>query len=363
MACALWGASAAQAQPSCSAPDFIDEVINRLAGDKCADAQEPQLQAITKKIDEAKERASDGAEESDAYLKGLHELREVYGDNEGWRAGLVRGISAAVARVRAGKLPRNAFAETRAYTPGIDPEQCTFVVGRRGAEDYGCFVLQQDQQRLPTPVSGGVPMMVHVLPVDEAARAALVLATAHSAINGLKAPDVKAAVERLTKAQRRFDNLRKYGYLQYPWELAVDTALTSSKQFEECQATGTLCTGEAGLDPATVRAIVLHPGVGIAAPGFGDNGKPSLDTAIALSLEVAGAVFYNESFEHYLGFSLGAIVNDGDFRDPRFGAFVHATRWVHLGYLVAFLRDETRYDASLFISMDLGTAFGASFLE
>ena len=95
----------------------------------------------------------------------------------------------------------------------------------------------------------------------------------------------------------------------------------------------------------------------------GDHDEPSADTAIALSLEAAGAVVYTESFETYFGASLGAIVNDGDFRDPRVGVFVHATRWVHAGYLMSFFRDATRYDASIYLSMDLGTAFGASFIE
>jgi hypothetical protein len=230
------------------------------------------------------------------------------------------------------------------------------VTGTHGQADYACIVLRG----APEPVGPGT---IFVLEPYEAALAFRVLAAAHSAISKLNVPEIDKAIVRLTQAQKRFDNLRRYGYLQYPWELMVDTALAPRSRYEECQTTDSFCSGEAGLDPTSLRAIFLHPGVGLAAQGFGFKGKPSWDTAIALSLEIAGFVSYTESFAHYWGLSAGAIVNDGDFGDTRFGLFAHATRWVHVGYLFSVLRDDSRGDASVFVSMDLGTAFGASFLE
>jgi hypothetical protein len=41
---------------------------------------------------------------------------------------------------------------------------------------------------------------------------------------------------------------------------------------------------------------------------------------------------------------------------------VHVTRWFHAGYLLSLFRDASRFDATLFLSMDLASAWGASFL-
>lgn len=351
---ALWLACTghAHAQATCTRADFGKEIITGLAGDNCPKPNEPQLSAIVKRIDDAAANEGlDAAQKSAAYLGALRELRDAYGLRLGWGELLSRGIDAAIAQTRMGEPPQSEFANVRAAS-----EPCVLVTGTHGQSEYACIVLRG----APEPIGPGT---IFVLEPYEAALAFRVLAAAHSAISKLNIPEIDKAIARLTQAQERFDNLRRYGYLQYPWELMVDTALAPRSRYEACQTTDSFCSGEAGLDPTSLRAIFLHPGVGLAAQGLGFKGKPSWDTAIALSLEVAGFVSYTESFAHYWGLSAGAIVNDGDFGDTRFGLFVHATRWVHVGYLFSVLRDDTRGDASVFVSMDLGTAFGASFLE
>jgi hypothetical protein len=359
-AACLVGHSHAQAQ--CTPADFGKEIIARIAGDKCPKPNEPELEAIIGRIDAA--IADDklvATQRSAALLAELRKLGDAYRQRPSWGASLGRGIDAAILRARSGELPLSGFANIRAPNAPPDPAECSLVAGTRGELDYACFVLQGSA--LPPPASDGTRVSLHVLEPYEAALAVRALSAAHSAISKLNIPELDKAIERLTQAEQRFDNLRKHGYLQYPWELALDTALAPRARYDACQATDSFCSGETGLDPASLRVIFLHPGVGIAAPGLGFKGKPSWDTAIALSLEAIGFVSYTESFETYWGLSGGAIVSDGDFGDTRFGLFVHATRWVHAGYLLSVLRDATRGDASVFLSIDLGTAFGASFLE
>ncbi len=359
LACA---AGHARAQATCTPLDFGKEILAQVAGDKCPKANEPKLDALTQRVDAtAVDAKLDAAEKAAVYLSALRELRALYGLRAGWGAGLMRGIDAAISSARSGELPLSGFANVRAANAPVDPAECSLVTGTRGELDYACVVLEGAST--PAPVADGSRVAVLVLEPYEAALALRVLSAAHSTISKLNIPELDKAIDRLTQAQQRFDNLRQHGYLQYPWELAVDTALAPRSRYEACQTADSFCSGEAGLDPTSLRAIFLHPGVGLAAPGLGFKGKPTWDTAIALSLEVAGFVSYTDSFAHYWGLSAGAIVSDGDFGDTRFGLFVHATRWLHAGYLFSMLRDDTRGDASVFLSMDLGTAFGASFLE
>jgi len=352
----------AHAQAQCTPADFGKEILFRVAGDKCPKPNEPELEAIIGRIDASIADPKLAATlRSAALLAELRKLRDAYGQRPGWGASLARGIDAAIRSARSGELPLSSFANVRAPNAPPDPSECSVVAGNRGDLDYTCFVLAGSP--VPPPASDGTRVAVHVLEPYEAALALRALSAAHSAISKLNIPELDKAIERLTQAQKRFDNLRNDGYLQYPWELALDAALAPRARYEACQATDSFCSGEAGLDPASLRMIFLHPGVGIAAPGLGFKGKPSWDTAIALSLEAIGFVSYTESFEAYWGLSAGAIVSDGDFGDTRFGLFVHATRWVHAGYLFSVFRDATRGDASVFLSLDLATAFGASFLE
>ncbi len=352
----------AHAQSTCTPAAFGKEILAQVAGDSCPKPNEPQLDAIVQRIDAAISNPKlEATQRSAALLIELRALREAYGLRASWGANLARGLDAAILKARAGELPRSGFANVRAANTPPDPAECLLIAGTRGEIDYACVVLEGF---LPPPAqSDGTRVAVYTLDPHEAALALRVLSAAHSAISKLNIPALDHAIDRLTQAQERFDNLRKNGYLQYPWELMLDSALASRAHYEACQATDSFCSGESGLDPAPVRVIFLHPGVGIAAPGLGFKGKPSWDTAIALSLEAVGFVSYTESFETYWGLSAGAIVNDGDFGDTRFGLFVHATRWVHAGYLFSVLRDATRGDASVFLSIDLGTAFGATFLD
>lgn len=367
-AAALWTAlciaccaGRAHAQAGCGLADFYKEIIVRQPGELCPEPAEPPLDAIVVRIDAEQNARLEPAQADEVYRAALRDLKAQYASRIGWGAALAQGVDVAL-RARPGDaVPPSDFANVRVANPSVDPDGCAFVTGVHGAEGYACFALEG--LAAPASPSDGASMTVHVLAPLEAAVAFRVLSVTHSAISKLKLPAIDRAIERLRAAQKRFDNLRRYGYLQYPWELAIDSALAPRARYEACQTIEGRCDGDDALDPDSVRAIFLHPGVGIAASGFGDNGKPSADTAIALSLEAAGAVFYNASFEWYLGASAGAIVNDGDFRDPRLGLFVHVTRWVHAGYLMSFFRDESRYDASIYLSMDLGTAFGASFIE
>lgn len=359
---AAWLSGHARAHAQCTPAAFGKEVIAGVAGDACPKPNEPELAAIIGRINAAIADAKlAAAQRSAALLAELRTLRAAYGQRPGWGADLARGADAAILRARAGELPLSGFANVRAPNAPPDPGECSVIAGTRGELDYACFVLAGSP--VPPPAGDGVRIAVRVLEPYEAALAYRALSAAHSAISKLNIPELDRAIDRLAQAQKRFDNLRNDGYLQYPWELALDTALAPRARYEACQTTDSFCSGETGLDPASLRVIFLHPGVGIAASGLGFKGKPTWDTAISLSLEAIGFISYTESFEAYWGLSAGAIVNDGDFGDPRFGVFVHATRWVHAGYLFSVFRDATRGDASVFLSLDLGTAFGASFLE
>jgi hypothetical protein len=280
-----------------------------------------------------------------------------------WRAGLARHIDEVLATTEGQRRPPADFAAVRGRDSDIDPAtSCLFMTGTAAESGYACY-LAPGQTAPAHPQGDSAQMAVYALgSFEEAYLAHQALGIAHGALLKLDVPGLRKAVARLALANKRWDNLRKHGYLQYPWELAASGVFANYSDFQACFASDHQCTGEEGLDPERVRLILLHPGVGMGFSGFGANPKPSADAALSLSLEALGATFYQESFKTYFGVSVGAIVNDGDFGDVRPGVFVHVTRWAHLGYLLS-LRSESRGDATIFLSSDFGTALGLGFLE
>jgi hypothetical protein len=364
----LYSASAS-AQPTaaataCDAAQFDSEVVSdpeeKQPGTKhCPRPQDPVLEQLALKTAHASNK---DAEVFFEVLRGLRDhLRASAPQASGWREGLARQIDDAFTQAKDSRLSPAHFALVHNPLPDRDPEACLFVTSYAGRPGYACYVVQG----VPTPAQPqAAEMDVYELSDwRDAYLAHRALGIAHKANEKLDLPALQVALQRLTLANQRWSNLRKRGYLQYPWELALSSVFSSYSNYQACFAKDKFCTGEEGLDPERVRLIALHPGVGMGFSGFGGKQKPSLDAALALSLELLGVTYYHADFGSYFGASLGAIVNDGDFGDVRPGVFVHVTRWLHVGYLMSFFRREARYDATVFLSTDLGSALGLDFLE
>jgi hypothetical protein len=352
--------TAADPQPgTCNAAEFGAEVINGPAhGNLCPKPRDRVLEHLSIRIAQT---PSPNAEVFFEVLRSLRDHLQAAPTDSSWRVALARHIDEAFSLAKDSRLPSTHFALVRNGLPGVDPEDCLFITGDVGLAGYACYVLQ-GSARPAHPQ--GEQMVIHELAdFSDAYLAHRALDIARRASLKLDVPALEAALKRLALANRRWSNLRKRGYLQYPWELAFSSVFSAYSNYQACFASDAFCTGEEGLDPERVRLIALHPGVGMGFSGFGWKQNPSADAALALSLEVLGINYYQADFGSYLGASVGAVVNDGHFGDVRPGVFVHVTRWVHLGYLLSVFQRETRYDGTVFLSTDLGSALGLDFLD
>lgn len=357
---AAWLCTAsAGAQPTtCDAAEFAEEVMNNHPDrGLCPQPKDPTLERLDSKNKQT--RAKDSA----VFFEVLRSLRDYARasspSGSSWREGLARQIDLAFSLAKDARLPPAHFAVARFATPGLDPETCLFVTGDAGQPGYACYLLKGS----PAPALHAAMAIYELSDFEDAYLAHRALGIALAASLKLEVPALEVALKRLALANKRWSNLRKRGYLQYPWELALSSVFTAYSDYQACFALDAYCTGEEGLDPERLRLIALHPGVGMGFSGFGWKQKPSADASLALSLELLGATYYEADFGSYLGASVGAVVNDGDFSDVRPGVFVHLTRWLHLGYLLSVFRRDTRFDGTLFLSSDLGSAFGLSFLD
>lgn len=348
---------------ACDAIEFSREV---LMGDLTTQVCPKPIDVTLERLRARLERAS--AKDTQASFAVLRELRDhcaasaQRASNASWRANLAQQIERVFEQAKQQKRVAASFAAARGPTESVDPDVCLFVTADVDEPNYACFILSGSARPVPTPGSQAIRTF-ELSGFADAYLAYRTLGVAYAAVMKLDVASLDRAIARLSLARQRWRNLRRYGYLQYPWELAASTTLATYRNYAACFAQDKYCTGEEGLDPEPVRLIVLHPGVGMGFSGFGWKQKPSADAALSISLEAIGASFYGDSFESYLGASIGVVVNDGDFRDVRPGAFLHLTRWLHVGYLLSLFRDSTRYDATLFLSTDLGSALGMDFLE
>ncbi|HEX7480557.1 MAG TPA: hypothetical protein VF331_22345, partial [Polyangiales bacterium] len=260
------------------------------------------------------------------------------------------------------RRPVAGFANARAPNEDVDPLECLWVVGEAGVDDYQCFIVAGAAR--PSTQPGKATIAIHELrDYAQAYEVYSVLVMTRSALLKLDLKGIDAVISRLQTARSRWSNLRTKGYVQYPWELALSVAFSAYNRYTACFAGDTHCTGNEGLDPESWRLVALHPGVGFGFVGFGPRQKikPSADAALSLSLEAIGFTSYNSSFSWYWGLAAGAVVDDGNFSDTRFGLFVHLTRLLHVGYLLSAMQSTTRGDATLFVSMDLGSMLGLDF--
>jgi hypothetical protein len=354
-------ASAQTAELSaCDAAEFSAEVLNHDATKNlCPKPVDPVLERLFSQIERTQ------GKDSHVFFAVLRSLRDHCHGTEpsSWRAALAQNIDDVFTRAKALRLPPAHFAAVRDATTELDPESCLFVTGDAGQAGYTCYFMA-GTAKPAHPQGPQVAMAAYELSdFADAYLAQRALGIAYGAMLKLEVPALDQALKRLTLANQRWSNLRKRGYLQYPWELAFSSVFSAYNDYQACFASDAYCSGEEGLDPERWRLIALHPGVGMGFSGFGWKQKPSADAALALSLELLGATYYQADFSSYLGASLGALVNDGDFGDVRPGVFVHVTRWLHVGYLLSLFQRDTRYDATLFLSTDLGTALGVDFLD
>jgi hypothetical protein len=353
-----WLVSAgARAQPTsaCAALEFSTEVLMADPHTNlCPKPVDPTLELLHGKLERTPSK------DTAAFFEVLTTLRDHCqgAAADSWRGALAQHIDAVFTRAKELRRPAADFAAVRGPTPDVDPESCLFMTGDTGTSGYACYVITGT----PKPARAALP--VYELPdFSDAYLAHRALGVAYAALAKLDVPALAKAVQRLSEANQRWDSLRKKGYLQYPWELWFSSTFSAYRDYQACFAHDAHCTGEEGLDPERLRLIALHPGVGMGFSGFGKNAKPSADASLALSLEVLGATYYEQTFSNYYGVSVGALVNDGDFADVRPGVFLHLTRWLHIGYLLSLFQRSSRYDATVFLSTDLGTALGATFLE
>ncbi|HET8939936.1 MAG TPA: hypothetical protein VFN67_41130 [Polyangiales bacterium] len=349
-------AQPAPASSACGALAFTTEVLsNDKHTNLCPKPIDPTLEQLQGTLERT------AAKNTAVFFEVLATLRDYcHSETSTWRTALAEHIDTVLATAKGLRRPPADFAAVRNTDSAIDPESCLFMTGDTGSADYACYVIAG------TPSPAKASLVTHVLTdFADAYLAHRALGIAYAAMVKLDVPALQQALTRLNEANQRWDNLRHRGYLQYPWELWLSSTFAAYSDYQACFAKDAYCSGEEGLDPERLRLIALHPGVGMGFSGFGwkDKQKPSADAALALSLELLGATYYQGNFKNYLGASLGAVVNDGNFADVRPGVFVHLTRWVHLGYLVSLFQRDTRFDATLFLSTDLGSALGASFLE
>jgi hypothetical protein len=351
---------------ACGALEFTTEVISKDAHTNlCPKPVDATLESLHGKLERTSSKSTPLFFEVLKTLRDYCAASATRAEPVTWRAALAQHLDDVFATAKALRRPAADFAAVRFTDSALDPEACLFMTGDTGTPDYACYILAGTPK--PQHALGAKAMMAtyELSDFSDAYLAHRALGVARAALLKLEVPALQQALARLNEANQRWDNLRHRGYLQYPWELWLSSTFAAYSDYQACFAKDAYCTGEEGLDPERLRLIALHPGVGMGFSGFGwkERTKPSSDASLALSLEVLGATYYQGNFKDYLGASLGAVVNDGDFSDLRPGVFVHLTRWLHLGYLVSFFQKDTRYDATLFVSTDLGSALGASFLE
>jgi len=350
--------TSAAAQPTtCDPAEFSEEVMNNNRGrGLCPQPKDATLERLDSRNKQTR------AKDSEVFFDVLRNLRDYARAapprDFSWRAGLAEQIDRAFSLAKDSRLPPAHFAAARFATPDLDPEACLFVTGDNGLPGYACYLLKG------TPHPSHAAITIYELSdFEDAYLAHRALGIALAASLKLDVPALEVARKRLELANQRWNNLRKRGYLQYPWELAFSSVFAAYSDYQACFAKDAYCTGEEGLDPERLRLIALHPGVGMGFSGFGWKQEPSANATLALSLELLGATYYRADFSSYLGASIGAVVNDGDFRDVRPGVFVHLTRWVHLGYFLSVVQRETRFDGTVFLSTDLGSALGLDFFD
>jgi hypothetical protein len=361
---ALCTAAHAQTAPAtCDRLNFGLEVLSGVAGHNvCPKQLDSVLSELQARIKNAPEPARTPRAETSGVFTALRALQARYRETPSWGAAFVRGIDIALQSYRDKRRPLASFANARTPNEDVDPLECLWVVGEAGADDYQCFIVGGATR--PTNQPGKPTIAIHELrDYAQAYEVYSVLVMTRSALLKLDLPGIDAVLSRLKTARSRWSNLRRKGYVQYPWELGLSGASRAYGDYTACFAGDSRCTGQEGLDPERWRLIALHPGVGFGLVGFGPRQKikPSADAALSLSLEAIGFTSYNASFAWYWGLAAGAVVDDGQFGDTRFGLFAHLTRFVHVGYLLSVMQPSTRGDATLFVSMDLGSTLGLDF--
>jgi hypothetical protein len=247
-----------------------------------------------------------------------------------------------------------AFSDLHAPIDPISACQCAFEVGSDGDPGHACFRFPQ-AGGAALPVCNHPRLQLYDLPDWPAlARAYVSYDLARRALLALSGKCRELVVTRLAGAEARWHRLVTRGYVQYPWELWFSRAISDDYgNFSRCFASDPSCSGDAGLDPETLRPIFLHPGVGLGLAGFGEHdGKVSAQARLVIMVEALGLNVYDRDFKEFLGASLGVGFQDANFARPRLGAFVHLSRYLQVGYLLGIV-SETRAQGTLYLSMDV----------
>ena len=155
------------------------------------------------------------------------------------------------------------------------------------------FQLNQVGQNFP--VFPGTPLEIMVTPaMSQSAQRALCWPTiaADIVLTELGAPWRARTVEKLTALAKRWDTFIADGYSQFPWELALNSALRSATDYE----------------PPRRQFILLHPSLSAEVHGAALD---QLSPTSVLSLEALGALVYNAEHSRYAGASLVTTTASG----------------------------------------------------
>lgn len=148
--------------------------------------------------------------------------------------------------------------------------------------------FQLNPVRANYPVFAGTPQQIVVTPaMNVSAQQALCwpVIAADIVLTEIGAPWRARTVEKLKALSKRWDSFIGDGYSQFPWELALNSALRSPMDYE----------------PPAVQFILLHPSLSAEARG---SSLTRLTSSSALAIEALGALFYNTDHTRYAGASL-----------------------------------------------------------
>ncbi len=151
----------------------------------------------------------------------------------------------------------------------------------------------------------------------------------------------------LRRGVQQWDNLIRRGRLQYPWELLINGFRRRRYRVGQIYELD-------DLSPARTQLIALHPFVSLGFRGFARDEFAS--TAMAVTgIELLGAAYYTQSFNHYVGLSAVVTVNNLDFSQYHVGAVFHASRWFSVGWTIEVSPTDEPRIGTLFFSIDVLT--------
>lgn len=215
---------------------------------------------------------------------------------------------------------------------------CEFRGGSRGEHTIAHRVVGGTT----TGADCDVTVTVHELTPMQGARAHLYLKAAMQLVRATASEELTVQHVELRRSLRRWNARLTKGRAQYPWELWLNGLRRDSYRVG----------AGFNMNPLQDQFIFLHPFVGLGFEGFGDDNEFTGQATAVVGFELFGMVRYTNSFQHFLGGSITASVNDLDFSEWRIGGLLHFSHFVSLGFNM-LVHGENRGAGTLVISADL----------